>query len=113
MPQAAVDRRTSSRRRGRHGGRRATDQPITSTTTPVCSRCGHTATILAGEAEGGWWFVCDACDQMWDQRLVANRLLSELDIIPGVTTPAKSSSGSWLSSAALTWWRLALGRTTS
>ena len=113
MPHVTVDRRISSRRTGRQGGRRATDQPITSTTTPVCSRCGHSAAILAGEAEGGWWFVCDACDHMWNQRLVANRLFSELDIVSGATTRSKSPAGSWLPSAALTWWRLALGRTTS
>jgi hypothetical protein len=25
---------------------------------------------LAGEAEGGWRFVCLACDHLWDQRQI-------------------------------------------
>jgi hypothetical protein len=23
---------------------------------------------LGGESGGGWWFVCAACDHLWDQR---------------------------------------------
>jgi hypothetical protein len=33
---------------------------------------------LAGEADGGWWFVCMACDHLWDQRWThSNRLHDE------------------------------------
>jgi hypothetical protein len=110
MQQITIDRRVSSRRTGRPGGRRATDQPVTSTTTPVCPDCRQSATVLAGESDGGWWFVCDSCDYLWDQRLVANRPLSEFDLAPGFTTRSKPPSGSWLSTAALSWWKLALGR---
>ena len=68
MQQITDDRRISSRRNGRHGGRRATDQPVNSLTIPVCPCCGLASTILAGEAEGGWWFLCDSCDHLWNQR---------------------------------------------
>ncbi len=73
MQQFSVDRRISSRRIGREGGRRAPDRPVSASLTPVCPGCGQNATILAGEADGGWWFVCDSCDHLWDQRSAGDR----------------------------------------
>lgn len=110
MQEVTVDRRISTRRKGRLSGRRATDQTVRSTTAAHCPRCRHSVTILAGEAEGGWWFVCDACDHLWDRRLLLNQPTSELDAL-GLTTHTEPRSGSWLSSAAGSWWRFALGRT--
>jgi hypothetical protein len=65
----ATDRRTSSRRSSRGSGRRATDHPEPLTSVPCCPACRKPdVAVPAGEAEGGWWFVCLHCDHMWDQR---------------------------------------------
>jgi hypothetical protein len=65
----ATDRRTSNRRSSRGGGRRSIDPPATPADTPICPACqAEGAAILAGEADGGWWFVCLACDSLWDER---------------------------------------------
>ena len=76
MRVVTLDRSLPTRRSGRHGGRRRSDQPGTSTAAPLCPRCRRMGAILAGEAEGGWWFVCDACDHLWDQRALVNRTMS-------------------------------------
>ena len=69
MKESVVDRRTSTRRAGRAGGRRATDVPAAGTALPDCPKCRRAGiAMLAGEAEGGWWFVCFGCDHLWDQR---------------------------------------------
>jgi hypothetical protein len=69
MPETAVERRGSIRRNVRPGGRRATDRRAARATTPECPNCRRAgAAVLAGEAEGGWWFVCEICDHLWDQR---------------------------------------------
>jgi hypothetical protein len=107
MDQFTVDRRASTRRIGRDGGRRATDPTVRSTFAPVCPNCRQHATTLAGEAEGGWWFVCESCDHLWNHRLVAHRLFVDLDSASRVATRATVPSGWWLSSAALSWWRFA------
>ena len=112
MQQITVDRRVSSRRSARSGGRRSTDRQISSTATPVCPCCGQHDTVLAGEAEGGWWFVCDTCDHLWDQRRVRTDAAPEILVNSsnrGIR--AEPRTASWLSSAALTWWRMASGRT--
>src|SRR5262245_60812619 len=109
MEPITVDRRISTRRHGRRGGRRATDQPASSTTTPLCPRCRQDATVLAGEAEGGWWFVCESCDCLWDQRLLANRSPEKEVTSNQAASPAEPRS--WRSSAALSWLRFASGRT--
>jgi hypothetical protein len=71
MSQTAVSRRTSTRRSSRGSGRRATDQPKPTPSAPYCPACRKPDVAwLAGEAEGGWWFVCLECDHMWDQRQV-------------------------------------------
>lgn len=104
MKDVTVDRRISTRRAGRQSGRRSTDRPASSTASPRCPRCQQNVTILAGEAEGGWWFVCDACDHLWNRRLLLNQPIPQPDV-------TLRQSGSWLSSAASSCWRFALGRT--
>ena len=69
MPEIVIDRRISNRRSFRAGGRRATDAPVATSAVPACPACRMAGVALfAGESEGGWWFVCDACDHLWDQR---------------------------------------------
>jgi hypothetical protein len=42
--------------------------------TPACPNCTKRSTArLAGESDGGWWFVCLVCDFMWDQRQCIGR----------------------------------------
>ena len=69
MPTIETNRRTLSRCASRAGGRRATDRPSGDSDPPTCPKC-HTGgvAVVAGEAEGGWWFVCLACDHLWDER---------------------------------------------
>jgi hypothetical protein len=111
MQQITVDRRITTRRCGRQGGRRATDRAASSSSVARCPRCRQSATILAGEAEGGWWFVCDSCDNLWDQRLAANRPPLELEVASTRSTSRpERASGSRLSNAALSCWRFAVGR---
>jgi hypothetical protein len=58
-----------NRRFGREGGRRMDDRPERHAHSPHCPACRRSGTALqAGEAEGGWWFVCVVCDHLWDQR---------------------------------------------
>ena len=69
MAEAAADCRTWNRRSSRGGGRRITDSPAGPVRVPECPMCQESGVAaLAGEAEGGWWFVCMACDHLWDQR---------------------------------------------
>ena len=73
MRQTEVDRRTRDRRRARGGGRRLSDSPPGAASSPACPNCRKTGVALqAGEAEGGWWFVCSDCDHMWDQRALTS-----------------------------------------
>lgn len=109
MRVVTLDRSLPTRRNGRDGGRRRADQPGSSTVAPSCPRCRGGSPILAGEAEGGWWFVCDACDHLWDQRTLVNCRMSPRDNATDVTAPSESRSGSWLSNVTSSW-RVALGR---
>jgi hypothetical protein len=69
MERADLERRTFDRRASRGGGRRASDAPLVPTTSPMCPSCLKSGvSLLAGEAESGWWFVCLACDHLWDER---------------------------------------------
>ena len=69
-----TERRMQDRRSGRDGGRRTTDGPPHPVGSPRCPACHrNTVALQAGEADGGWWFVCDACDHMWDERPLAGR----------------------------------------
>jgi hypothetical protein len=71
MTQITTDRRISSRRASRGGGRRTTDPPAVSLGVPTCQMCRKPGVaLLAGESEGGWWFVCLACDHLWNERQV-------------------------------------------
>ena len=71
MRKTEIDRRTRDRRRARGGGRRLSDSPSGAASAPACPNCQKSGVALpAGEAEGGWWFVCSECDHMWDQRSV-------------------------------------------
>ena len=69
MLDTPIERRASDRRASRGGGRRTTDPKSRPFDPPVCPMC-RTAGMasLAGESEGGWWFVCLSCDYLWDQR---------------------------------------------
>jgi hypothetical protein len=65
-----TDRRVSDRRSFRGGGRRASDRPSPLSDLPTCPMCRKPGVAsLAGESDGGWWFVCLACDHLWDRRL--------------------------------------------
>jgi hypothetical protein len=69
MLDIATERRLSTRRSYRGGGRRAIDLQDSSADTPTCPRCRKPGVAsLAGESDGGWWFVCLACDHLWDRR---------------------------------------------
>ena len=69
MNSQAEQRNVRDRRSARFGGRRASDWPSLSVEPPNCPACLRTSTaVLAGEAEGGWWWVCVACDHLWDER---------------------------------------------
>jgi len=74
MMQITPERRVCDRRSPRGGGRRATDRtnrPFVVPACPVCCESGVSA--LAGESDGGWWFVCLTCDHLWDQRRPQDR----------------------------------------
>ena len=69
MPEISIERRVSDRRVCGGGGRRATDSTSRPFDPRVCPMCFSKGTAsLAGESDGGWWFVCLACDYLWDQR---------------------------------------------
>ena len=69
MAKTQQDRRTADRRVRERGGRRSTDPPATPSTPSSCPSCGSTDVTEAGSAAGGWWFVCDRCDHLWDERV--------------------------------------------
>ena len=74
MNRTEAERRMQDRRSVRDGGRRTTDGPPHPVDSPRCPACErNTVALQAGEADGGWWFVCDACDHMWDERPLAGR----------------------------------------
>jgi hypothetical protein len=69
MDSHTLDRRGHDRRASLGGGRRTGDRTGRLKHSQPCPSCRATSGILlAGEAEGGWWFVCGHCDQMWDER---------------------------------------------
>ena len=62
-------RRGVNRRAYRAGGRRRSDPAPSPAIPPTCPACKQDRTaVTAGESEDGWWFVCLACDHLWDQR---------------------------------------------
>ena len=69
MNRNAAEQRVRERRSIRAGGRRSTDRTADRMGSPPCPACQRGRVALqAGEAEGGWWFVCVVCDHMWDER---------------------------------------------
>jgi len=65
-----IERRHSPDRRSScGGGRRMTDLHSRQSDSPACPKCRERGVALqAGESDGGWWFVCLACDHLWDER---------------------------------------------
>jgi len=61
------ERRRGERRAKARGGRRVTDGVGACVTALSCPSCGSVASEV-GEAEGGWWFVCQTCDRLWNAR---------------------------------------------
>ena len=93
------------RRASRRGGRRLTDLPGRPFYQPTCPTCHETCTaVLAGESDGGWWFVCLSCDYLWDQRQATrDHIRSEADAA-GVTAGRTYTRG-------MSFWRiLSFGR---
>jgi hypothetical protein len=98
-----VDRRASTR-----GGRRVTDLPGRPFYQPTCPTCREKCTaILAGESDGGWWFVCLSCDYLWDQRQVARDRIQTERLAAEVTARRRASPEP---RGASFWRRLAFGR---
>ena len=64
-----ADRRSPARRIRSGDGPISADLTLGADNPPSCPSCGGSATIEAGSAEGGWWFVCNDCDRLWDERL--------------------------------------------
>ncbi len=72
MTRTEGERRMMDRRLIRDGGRLFTDGPPHPMDSPRCPACHKdTPALQAGEADGGWWFVCVACDHMWNHRSCA------------------------------------------
>lgn len=71
MLDTVTERRLSDRRHSRGAGRRVTDPARGPSASPPCPTCRKSGvSLLAGESDGGWWFVCLSCDHLWDQRSV-------------------------------------------
>ena len=67
MVPLSQERRQNNRRADARGGRRATDTPALSIDAIACPSCGEAANEV-GESDGGWWFVCNSCDRLWNER---------------------------------------------
>src|SRR5262245_61653285 len=79
MLEIATERRLSDRRSGRGGGRRTTDGPAHPSQLRMCPACRKPGLASSvGESDGGWWFVCSACDRLWDQRQASGDDLDEV-----------------------------------
>ena len=95
MPTIDAHRRGVNRRACRGGGRRQSDPAPGPETPPACPACLKDRTaVTAGESEDGWWFVCLACDHLWDQRRREAELLAS-------TASRRSVLISWMS--GITW----------
>jgi hypothetical protein len=51
-------------------------RPSDSPACPACCKSG--VALLAGESDGGWWFVCLDCDALWDQRRLSRGDVAEI-----------------------------------
>jgi hypothetical protein len=58
--------------------------------------------MLAGESDGGWWFVCAACDHLWDERHSPDERIQDEAITASV--PVRAFQYAWGTSF---WRRLA------
>lgn len=107
MQEIAADRRRCNRRSSRGGGRRVIDPPAGPTGVSTCPTC-HKADValLAGEAEGGWWFVCLGCDDLWNQRHLASPTRSDPQVLPRHEVHA---SDTCLSATLMLWWKTVWG----
>jgi hypothetical protein len=72
------ERRHGQRRADARGGRRATDRAGSSITAQSCPFCGSVANEV-GESDGGWWFVCESCDHLWNERERAGRAAPKIE----------------------------------
>ena len=69
MIAVSTERRRRERRVSLRGGRRFTDVSRDLPGTPSCPACERNpAASAVGETEGGWWFVCQNCDYLWNER---------------------------------------------
>lgn len=115
MQEIAADRRTLNRRSSRGGGRRKIDPPTGPTGVPTCPTCRKAdVALLAGEAEGGWWFVCLGCDYLWNQRHLASPTLSDPRVLPrndvdASDTPDSPAESARLSATLMLWWKTVWG----
>ena len=88
------------------------DPPVDPTSVPACPICRKTGVaLLAGEAEGGWWFVCLACDHLWDQRQIASATLPDPQVLPGaevhvLDNPDSAAGPARLSATVMVWSRM-------
>lgn len=96
-----MDRRKLNRRAFRAGGRRQSDLAPCRASAPTCPAClKEGAAVIAGESEDGWWFLCLACDEFWDQRQREAALKAAL--LPS-TEYRRSAMIAWMS--GITWFQ--------
>jgi hypothetical protein len=63
--------------------------------------------VQAGESDGGWWFVCDACDNIWDQRQFVTVEREEADQLRArANAAAYVGVSATLFSKLFSWWRV-------
>jgi uncharacterized Zn ribbon protein len=63
------ERRQRDRRAHSRGGRRVTDRAAHAHSQLSCPSCkAEEMANEVSEADGGWWFVCDTCDHLWNER---------------------------------------------
>jgi len=68
MAKTPQDGRPGDSRGPELGERRSTGPGEKRATADSCPNCGRNTVTEAGSAAGGWWFVCDQCDHLWDER---------------------------------------------
>jgi hypothetical protein len=96
MPECLTERRQQTDRRSpARGGRRVTDRVDRRSDLPACPTCRERdSALMAGESDGGWWFVCLACDYLWDQRHAVGDAVEDQDATAAVAGRSIRSSPS-------------------